>query len=79
MIETIPRLRYISVVFSPNGAIIVTGSRDHLVQLWDTQTGEHIATLTGHKGGVNNVLFSPDGNTIASGGHDGTILLWKLR
>ena len=79
MIETIPRLRYISVVFSPNGAIIVTGSRDHLVQLWDTQTGEHIATFTGHKGGVNNVIFSPDGNTIASGGHDGTILLWELR
>ena len=79
MIETTPRLRYISVVFSPNGAIIVTGSRDHLVQLWDPQTGEHIATLTGHKGGVNNVVFSPDGNTIASGGHDGTILLWELR
>ena len=79
MIETTPQLRYISVVFSPNGAIIVTGSRDDLVQLWDTKTGAHIATLTGHKGGVNNVVFSPDGNTIASGGHDGTILLWELR
>ena len=68
----------ISVAFSPNGAIVVTGSRDSLVQLWETHTGQLITTLKGHTAGVNNVVFSPDGNTIASGSHDGTILLWEL-
>ena len=78
-IKTPPQLRYISVVFSPDGDKVLTGSRDKPVQFWDTRTGEHIATLTGHTGGVNNVVFSPDGNTVASGSHDGTILLWELR
>ena len=45
--------------------------------LWDVGTGNHLATLFGHKNSVYNVAFSPDGNTLASGGR-GAIYLWDV-
>ncbi|RKU30420.1 hypothetical protein C6497_04345 [Candidatus Poribacteria bacterium] len=57
--------------------IIVSGSGDRTIRLWDVDTGESIRTLSGHKGAVESVVFSPDGNTIASGSTDGTMILWE--
>ena len=66
-----------SVVFSPDGKTLASGSWDG-VRLWDTETGEPKDTLTGHTEGVYSVAFSPDGKTVASGSSDGTVLLWKV-
>ena len=68
-----------SVVFSPDGNTIASGSRDSTVRLWDARTGTLIHTLTGHKSVVFSVAFSPDGNTLASGGGDDTVRLWDAR
>ena len=67
-----------SVVFSPDGNTIASGS-GHLmgyegkasageeVRLWNANTGELIKTLIEHKEVVSSVAFSPDGNLIVSG------------
>ena len=49
----------------------------HSLQLWDTNTGEHLADLEGHSGNVSSVAFSRDGNLLASGSWDDTIRLWN--
>ena len=57
-------------VLSPNGKTLVTWYYDRKIRLWDTQAGEHKATLTGL---VNSALaISPDGNMLASVGENAT-------
>jgi WD40 repeat protein len=64
-----------SLLFSPDGKIIVTGCSDGTIQLWDCH-GNLQHSLKGHNESVNSVAISPDGNTIASGSTDWTIKLW---
>ena len=65
-----------SLVFSPDGAILVSGHTNGTVQLWDAKTGDRIAALDGHTQQVETLKFSPDGETLVSTAQDGTIFLW---
>ncbi|KAG4428260.1 hypothetical protein IFR05_016256 [Cadophora sp. M221] len=65
-----------SVVFSPDGKQVVSGSRDQTVRLWDAATGKRLQTLEGHADGVTSVAFSPDGKQVVSGSRDQTVRLW---
>jgi WD40 repeat protein len=65
-----------SVVFSPDGRQILSGSSDGTVKLWDTATGHEIRTFSGHSDVVYSVAFNPDGRQILSGSSDGTVKLW---
>ena len=64
-----------SVAFSPDGRRIVSGSRDGTVQIWDSNTGEPIARITGNTT-VNCLAFSANGRLIAGGFGDGTVWIW---
>ena len=69
---------WLSVAFSPGGETLASGSWDGTIRLWDTDTVQQTASLTGHTDGVYSVAFSPDGRTLASGADDGTIRLWDI-
>ena len=66
-----------SVTFSPDGKLLVSGCRDKTIRLWDTTTGELQRTLTGHTADVYSVVFGPDGKTLLSGSGDNTIRVWN--
>ncbi|CAE6522382.1 unnamed protein product [Rhizoctonia solani] len=69
-----------SVVFSPDGAMIASGSRDKTIRLWDSQSGKVVLRpLIGHTGHVRVVLFSSDGTIIISGSNDSTIRVWDVQ
>ena len=63
--------------YHPDGTRLVTASYDRLLQLWNTDTGEVLATLRHHTAPVYAGRFSPDGQTILSGGADQTVKLWN--
>ncbi len=65
-----------SVVFSPDGSRLASGSVDNTVRLWDASTGVLLNTLEGHAAWVSSVAFSPDGSRLASGSEDNTVRLW---
>jgi WD40 repeat protein len=64
------------VAFSPDGKLVVSGSWDKAVRLWDAATGAARQTLEGHSDMVTSVAFSPDGKLVVSGSWDKTVRLW---
>ena len=67
-----------SVAFSPDGAVLASGSSDRTARIWDLATGTTRTTLRGHTGSVESVAFSPDGTLVASGSSDRTARIWDL-
>ncbi|KAG6811210.1 hypothetical protein H0H92_008505 [Tricholoma furcatifolium] len=65
-----------SVVFSPDGYHIVSGSVDNSLFLWNAFSLKHIAVFKGHINLVHSVAFSAQGNRIISGSYDETIRIW---
>ena len=67
-----------SAAWSPDGARILTGSRDGIARVWDARTGKTTLELT-HQRPVNAVAWSPDGARILTGSRDGTARVWDAR
>jgi WD40 repeat protein len=74
--DTAHRLPVAEMAFSPDGTQIASASQDRTIRLWDVQTGNPLATLTGHSGRVLTVAFSSDGTRLVSGDSDNAVILW---
>ncbi|KEP46264.1 putative vegetative incompatibility protein HET-E-1 [Rhizoctonia solani 123E] len=69
-----------SASYSPDGALIASGSTDNTVIVWDAYTGSKLlGPLVGHSDRVDSVSFSPDSTRLISGSDDGTIRIWDVQ
>ena len=73
--------------FSPDGAVLAAADIfEEGVQLWEVETGKHLATLPGITdgsivGGIprfDSLAFSPDGRLLAGGRADTRTLIWDV-
>jgi WD40 repeat protein len=67
-----------SVAYTPDGTMLVTGSYDQTVKLWDRASGTVLRTLRDHTSQVFAVAVSDDGLQLASAGNDRTVRLYDL-
>ena len=64
------------VVPSPDGLLVLSGSYDTTLKLWDVRSGQCTRTFSGHNHAVSSCAFSSDGHFVLSGSYDQTLKLW---
>lgn len=62
-----------SVCGAGNGRLMLTGSFDHTVCLWDVRTGERTHHLIGHAAEVSAASFTYDTSLVATASMDKTV------
>src|SRR4029453_4246685 len=75
--------RVLAVAFSPDGQLMLTGSRDKTARLWEGASGKAVATFFEDAGSRNTsyvlaVAFSPDGRHVLAASSDGMARRWPM-
>ncbi len=67
-----------AVAYSPSGKLLVSGSFDNTVRIWNRATGEVLRVIEDHQQGVTSLAISPDARLLASGSLDRSVRLYDL-
>jgi len=67
-----------SLAMNPAGTVIVSGSTEKVLRVWDPRSCGKLMKLKGHSDNVKALVLNRDGTQCLSGSSDGTIKLWSL-
>jgi len=68
-----------AVKFHPMFNLVVSGSQDATIKIWDFETGEFERTLKGHTNVVQSLDFDHTGKLMVSASADLTIKIWDFQ
>ena len=61
-----------AVGVTKDGKLVVTGSHDRTVRVWDAANGKQVRVFQGHLDKVTALAVRPDGRQVATGSEDGS-------
>ena len=67
-----------SLIFSNKGDLLISGSADKTIKVWNSVTGSLNFTLNGHTGIVNNLAIGSCDRWLISSSTDRTIRIWDM-
>jgi WD40 repeat protein/uncharacterized caspase-like protein len=67
-----------SIVFSPDGASLLSGSDDATIKHWNVATGQLLRTFTGHVSAVMSLAVSANGTRLISASKDTSVRIWDM-
>ncbi|XP_009079232.1 PREDICTED: WD repeat, SAM and U-box domain-containing protein 1, partial [Acanthisitta chloris] len=68
----------LACAFSPDGQMLVSGSVDKNVIIYQTSTGNTLHTLSQHTRYVTTCAFAPCSPLLATGSMDNTVMIWQF-
>ncbi len=71
--------RICSAAYSPDGAMVASGSDDTTVIVYDVKSSQIAHRFANADLGIKAVAFSPDGRYLAAGGEDQLLYIWDLK
>ncbi|KAL3077586.1 hypothetical protein niasHT_033696 [Heterodera trifolii] len=67
-----------SLAMNECGTVIIAGSTENLLRVWDPRTCQKVAKLRGHNENIRAISVNRDGTLCLSGSSDGTVKLWSI-
>jgi WD40 repeat protein len=84
--DTVPQMelrghtdRVTSLATTKDGRLLISGSWDDKVGVWDLESGRRVAYLSGHDDSILAVALNGNEDLVASAGWDTTIIIWDLK
>jgi WD40 repeat protein len=66
------------LALSADGKLLASAGADHMIRLWDFESGKPLGTLVGHQDEVTGLTLDPKGRWLASASPDKTVRIWDL-
>ena len=63
---------------NPTASILVSGSPENALRIWDPRSCIRICKLRGHSDNIRSIAVNKDGTQCLSASSDGTIKLWSV-
>lgn len=67
-----------SLGMNPSGTVIVSGSTERILRVWDPRSCNKLMKLKGHTDNVKCIVVNSEGSQCLSASSDGTVRLWSL-
>jgi len=67
-----------TIQFNSKGNLLISGSADETITIWDIISGKILTTLAAHSDPISSLTLTPDNSIIISASYDGLIRLFDL-